>query len=114
MEGRLGNVFLPPSSAKPGLVMNKPAVAGACVRCARPSLTLLALRNTRARSRCRLLEGFAVGVSWLRVACAGMCAVISLKSAPTNQELCFRKHNVRFCPDRDPAFKVQCRDLRTD
>jgi len=27
--------------------MNKPAVAGACVRCARPSLTLLALRNTQ-------------------------------------------------------------------
>src|ERR1700735_1964506 len=41
-------------------------------------------------------------------------AVISLKSAPTNQELCFRKHNVRVCPDRDPAFKVQYRDLRTD
>jgi len=28
--------------------MNKPAAAGACVRCARPSLTLLALRNTLA------------------------------------------------------------------
>jgi len=27
--------------------MYKPAVAGACVRCARPSLTLLALRNTQ-------------------------------------------------------------------
>src|SRR5580704_14596853 len=48
-EGRLGDELLPPSSAKPGLVMNKPAVAGACVRCARPSLTLLALRNTLAR-----------------------------------------------------------------
>jgi hypothetical protein len=34
--------------------------------------------------------------------------------SPTNQELCFRKHNVRVCPDRDPAFKVQYRDLRTD
>jgi len=29
--------------------MNKSAVAGACVRCARPSLTLLALRNKVAR-----------------------------------------------------------------
>jgi len=27
MEGRLGDELLPPSSAKPGLVMNKPAVA---------------------------------------------------------------------------------------
>ena len=33
-------------------------VAGACVRCARPSLTLLALRNTLARTRRRLVGRF--------------------------------------------------------
>jgi len=37
--------------------MNKPAVAGACVCCARPSLTLLALRNTLARPGAGSLRG---------------------------------------------------------
>ncbi len=36
MEGRLGDELLPPSSSKPGFVMNKPAVAVlACVARAR-------------------------------------------------------------------------------
>jgi len=38
--------------------MNKPAMAGACVRCARPSLTLLALHNTLARPGGRLFARF--------------------------------------------------------
>jgi hypothetical protein len=39
--------------------MNTAAVVGACVYCARPSLTLLALRNTlaqRMQQRCTVVQ----------------------------------------------------------
>src|ERR1700693_5750157 len=93
-EGSLGDELLPPSSAKPGLVMNKPALAGACVRCARPSLTLLALRNTLAFPGGPAVWAVCSGRALVE-SCLRRCVVISLKSVPTNQELCFRKHNVR-------------------
>jgi hypothetical protein len=51
MKGRLGDELLPPSSAKPGLVMNKPAIAGACVRCAPVAYAPGASQHTGASRR---------------------------------------------------------------
>jgi len=74
MEGRLGDELLPPSSSKPGLVMNKPAVVVLAFVARRLSVTLLALRNTLARpggpAVCAVR---VVRVCRLRVACARMC-----------------------------------------
>ena len=84
--------------------MNKPAVAGACVRCARPSLTLLALRNTPAQSRWPARCAVCSERELVEVACARMCSD-QFEISPTNQELCFRKHNVRVCPDRNPLSR---------